>query len=55
MCCNDDIFWYSDVTGNPKKYLRIHFFFKKKIDVFFTRQRNFLRMRLISFGGAAKL
>ena len=31
MCYNDVMFWCSDVTGNLKKYLRIHFFSKKKI------------------------
>ena len=29
MCYNDVIFWCSDITGNLKKYLRIHFFSKK--------------------------
>ena len=41
MCYNDVIFGCSDVTGNLKKYLRIHFFFKKKIvGVFFTKFRT---------------
>ena len=46
-------FWCSDVTGNPKKYLRINFFSKKIVGVFFTTSRNFLHGGLISFGGAA--
>ena len=32
MCYNDVIIWYSDVTGNLKKYLGIHFL-KNKIKV----------------------
>ena len=34
MCYNDAIFGCSGVTGNLKKYLRIHFFQKKVVGVF---------------------
>ena len=40
MCYNDAILC-SDITGNLKKYLRIHFFSKKIIvGVFFTKFRT---------------
>ena len=55
MRYNNIIFGCSDVTGNLKKYLRIHSISKRKVGVFFTKRRNSLRMGLISLGGAVKV